>query len=173
MKSSNEFIEIGKITKTKGLKGELQIYSLFDAPERFEGSKFFIIEGERFPLTLCRLADADRLRVKFRGVDSIDAAQLLVGKEVSLPLDELPRYEDEYFDFELTRLEVQDTAGQKLGRITQVVHTGAKDVYEITGEDGHSWMIPATHDFVPVIDLERGIVVVAPLPGMINIDDAE
>lgn len=173
MKSSSERIEIGKITKTKGLKGELQVYSFFDTPERFEGSRFFIIDGERFTLTLCRLIDAERLRVKFRGIDSIDAAQLLVGKGVFLPLNELPRYEDEYFDFELVRLDVQDGTGQKLGRITQVLHTGAKDVYEITGDDGRRWMIPATHEFVPVIDLDRGIVVVAPLPGMINIEDAE
>ena len=171
MKSLNNVISIAKITKTRGLKGELQLYSLFSSPERFEDLEYILVDGGSCEVKRCQVK-GDRLMVMLEGIEDIDAAQLLVGKDACLPIDEIPRYDDEYFDFELSQLRVIDDNQQELGSLTQIIHTGGKDVYEICSPQGQTWMIPATREFVPEIDLDEGYMLVRPIAGMLDGDDA-
>lgn len=91
--------------------------------------------------------------VALRGIDDANKAELLVGKLVSAHRNDLPELEDgQYYDTDLIGCEVLDAQGIKLGRLTQVIPTGANDVYAIEGENGEI-LAPAISGVVLKIDV--------------------
>lgn len=100
--------------------------------------------------------------VSFDGVDTRDAAAALVGSDVSLDMDRLPdKTEWEYYSFELIGSRVVDTEGNELGCVTDIIVTGANDVYVVEGKEGEI-LVPAIRGVVLKIDAARASVVVDP-----------
>lgn len=169
--SSDELIAVGRIGRPQGLRGEFRLHSYFDAPERFLDTEAYWLEPRRKMTVVSARMHAERLVLSLDDLRGRDAVEPLVGVELFVPYGELPRYEDEFFFFELRQLQVRDEAGMDRGRVVDLLVTGGKDVYEIEEPDGRRWMIPAAEPFIPVIDLEAGYMLVRPIPGMAD-DDA-
>ena len=74
--------------------------------------------------------------------------------------------EDEYYIFEIIGAEVFTDTGEYLGKLTEVIETGANDVYEVTAEDGSEILIPVIPDCVLEVDTEKKVVKVHLLEGM-------
>ena len=124
-----DFMSVGKIGKTHGLKGEVKVFSLTDSLERFKTLKSVYIDGEIRKVEGCKLQH-DRAILKIEGIDSIEQAELYRNKYLMVKREdavELP--EDSYYVADLMECNVYDDTGEELGKVFDVLHTPGNDVY--------------------------------------------
>ena len=154
----DEPIVVGRVTTAHGIKGEVKVEVLTDFPERFErGSKLWLKGIER---TIEQGRPQGRgIILKLRGIDTRNDAEALRGEVLTVP--ELADLDDEgaYYIHDLIGLRVEDSAGDELGKLFEVITTGATDVYVIRGPSGEL-LLPALDDVVTDIDLNAGRLVV-------------
>ena len=152
--SDMNWISFGKLARTHGLKGELKFFphdpeeagSLCGQKVRLEKKEFKVqsIRGANVPFI-----------IKLEGIDDIDSAKLLTGKEVLADRECLkPLPEGEYYRFEIEGLEVFDDEGRHYGVIDEIIPTGSNDVYVVKNGD-REWMLPMIDSVVKSIDLEK------------------
>ncbi len=141
-----------------------------DQPERFgwieevyvgeESPVLFEVESVRF--------HKGRPLVKLAGCDSREAAQELRGKFLQVPEDQaIPLEEGEYFLFQLIGLDVEMVDGERLGKLTEVIETGANNVFVVQGEAGEL-LIPDISEVVHEVDFQQNKVKVLPFPGLLD-----
>ncbi len=152
---------VGHIVGTHGLKGTLKVRPLTDFPQRFAPGASLFIEGKEFEIAHEAWHKA-QLRLTLVGIATIDQAETFVGKSLTVPEDSpLEMDEDEYFTDELVGCQAYDQFGTLIGEIEDVFPTPAHDVIVI--DDA---MIPAVHEFVISVDLEKNEVRLSLIPGM-------
>ncbi|MGH3506883.1 MAG: ribosome maturation factor RimM, partial [Nocardioidaceae bacterium] len=110
-----------------------------------------------------------RLLVRFEGIADRTAAEQLRGLElrVDVPADESPEDPEEYYDHQLVGLRAEASDGRSLGEVTEVLHLPMQDVLVLRHE-GADRLVPFVTDFVPVVDLDAGRVVVEAVPGLLD-----
>lgn len=145
---------------------------LTDFPERFAEMKTVLVgEGHRRYRILGARQHRGLVLLRLRGVDDADAAEALRGEVLRVPIAEAVALgEDQYFWYQIIDLEVVTTAGKSLGKIVDIIKTGANDVYVVRGTRGEL-LIPAIEDVVRAVDLGAGRIVVELIPGLV--DDSE
>lgn len=160
---SEELITIGKIVNTHGIKGAVRVVPLTDFPERFSGMERVRVAtpaGQR-ELDIEHVSPHKKyVIVKFREVTDFTAAQALKGCLLQVTRDELAALpEGSYYIFDIVGLLVQTSSGDLLGKVTEVLQTGANDVYVVeTG--AKPLLLPATKEVVKEIDLDARRMVV-------------
>lgn len=150
--------QLGKITKTHGLKGEMQIWLDVDVPQDYEDldSVMLDIKGELIPY----LIDNIQIRgtksiVKFEDIDTIEAAQKLVGSDLYLPLEVLPDLKDDQFYYhEITDFQVVDAIKGNLGIVTAVYTSHQQDLIAMDYQ-GVEVLIPINDDIVTSINRDK------------------
>lgn len=155
------FVAIGKILEPWGDKGEVKVEILTDFPERFASLEKVYIGQTARPLRVkrSRLLE-DYAVLHLEGCESRAEASALKGQIIQIPLEELmPLQEGEYYEFEIIGLEVWTDDGLCLGKVQEIIYTGANDVYVVKGPGGEV-LIPALEDVVLKIDLEEGKMLV-------------
>ncbi len=111
--------------------------------------------------------------LKLAGVDDMDAAEALRGREICLPREELrPLAKDEYFHHDLIGLAVVGPGGEPLGTVDWIMETGARPNLVVQGPRGEL-LIPFSPDAVGEIDLGAGKLHLLPLPGLLEPEKAE
>jgi len=168
---AEEYILIGKILKTQGHRGAVRILPLTDYPERFkEMSRVRVsVKGSRRELSIEEAVPHKKFFiVKFKEVDDMNAAEELKGALLEVTREELvPLPKDSFYIFDIVGLNVYNTGGQHLGEITEVIQTGANDVYVLeTG--GKPLLIPALKQVVKEIDLPGRRMVVELPEGLVD-----
>ena len=168
----SRYLQIGAVTNTHGLKGEVKIYPLTDDARRFDDLKEaeLSVKGKRIPVTVEKVRYFKNLViVKFKEFNNISevegfrGAELYVSRENAVPLKE-----NEYYEVDLTGLDVYDEDGRLLGTLKQVIHTGANGVYSVTLiESGKELLIPAIRQCILDVDIEEGTMKVHLLEGLI------
>jgi len=163
---------IGRITKPHGIKGEVRVFPVTDDPARFELLKKICIEfeGSGKPVFL----DIERVRisptlalVKFKGIDSMDAAEDLRGGRIVISDNEaLPLGEDEYYMRDLFDMKVFTVEGEDLGVIVDILKTGANDVYVVRPVEGKDILIPAVKQYITSIDVSGRKMIVQLVEGL-------
>ncbi|MGI6776561.1 MAG: ribosome maturation factor RimM [Acetivibrionales bacterium] len=153
-----EYLEIGKIINTRGIKGELKVIPLTDNPERFNELEWVYVRNN----DSIRKYFVDRVNyfkgfvyLKFKGLNDIETAKQL--KDLYILIDRknavrLP--EDTYFICDLIDLEVFEN-NKLLGRLKDVLRTGSNDVYVVKGERGAEILVPALKSVVKKVDIEN------------------
>jgi len=169
---AQDMITVGEICGTRGLKGELKVIPLTDFPERFQGMEEIWVEcGPRsgyYRIESCR-PHKQMLLFKLAGIDTVETAAGLVKGLLQVSEEELyPLPEDTYYVFHLVGMEVEDLEKGYLGTVTDVLTTGANDVYVIKGERYGEILIPAIKEVVLDIDLANRRMKVKLLPGLID-----
>jgi 16S rRNA processing protein RimM len=172
--SSDSLIGIARAVRTRGLKGEIVAELLTDFPERFERLDRLIAlspAGERRSVELEEFwFQKDRIVLKFAGVDSIEAAQELIGSEFCIPeADRVPLNENEYYDFELEGCLVRDSGGRGIGKVQRVLKTGAVEILEIATENGSVVLVPLAESIVTDIDIRAKQIVIDPPEGLLEL----
>lgn len=160
-------IETGKIVTTHGVKGEVKIQPWSDSPE-FVASlpALYLADGQKLEPERMRCA-GNGVLAKFKGYEDMDQANTLRGKVVYLDRKDVQLPKGQYFICDLEGLSVVDAdSGRCYGRLTQVLSTGANDVYEVTNEEGNTYLIPAIPQVVEKTDLEAGLLLIRPIEGM-------
>jgi 16S rRNA processing protein RimM len=164
------YLAIGKIVRAHGLRGEVSVAVLTGFPERFETTAWVYL-GNELEATAYRVESyrwhKDNVLLTLAGVADRTQAEALRGQFVQVPLGEaiaLP--EGSYYLYQLIGLQVQTTTGEFLGTITDIIETGANDVYVVQNED-RELLLPAIPDVIKTIDIANGTMVVQVIDGLI------
>jgi len=148
-----------------GVRGELKIEPLTDAPGRFTPGATVHAAGAPRTMRSARL-HGGILLLQLEGIDTRERAEELRGALLEVPEVELPQLErGSYYRHEIVGLQVFDRQGQPLGRVVQVLETGANDVY-VTRSDEGELLIPAIDSVVKDVDVAAGRMTVELLPGL-------
>jgi 16S rRNA processing protein RimM len=166
------FFALGRIVKTHGIRGEVQVYSYSDV-EYFLGYKDLFVQGkygDKVPQRVlkARVKKGQSVILSLEGVVDRIQAGSFVGKEIFLDRAKLsPLAEGEYYWHEIEGLSVVNARGEELGILSDVLATGADDVYVVKGDRGEI-LVPAVDQMVKKIDLKKGVMVVDLPPGLVE-----
>ena len=164
------FLAVGRVIKPHGVQGEVRVELMTDLPERFKWLKTVYV-GERNPRPV--VVESVRFHqefvlLKLAGYPTRTEAEALRNELLQVPEEEaIPLEEGEYLLHQLLGLEVQTEDGQSLGRLTDVLETGANNVFVGSGADGEH-LIPDIPDVVQAVDVAGGRIIIRPLPGLLN-----
>lgn len=161
---------VGRITKPHGVNGEVRVELLTDVRERFEWLDTIYL-GETNP----RPVSIESVRyhqgvvlLKLAGYPTRTEAETLRGVLLQVPESEaVPLAEGEYFLYQLVGLPVFTEDGTLIGQLSEVLETGANNVFVIDGPQ-RQYLIPDIPDVVREIDLDARRMVIHPLPGLID-----
>ena len=168
-----DWISIGKVTKTHGLKGDLKFHPSMDEAW-IAGVKQIRLSGEN-PLQNFTDYHIQSIRgkggpliIKFKEVDSIEVASGLTGQTLYISQDRFPDLpEDEYYWFQIEGLKVYDEDGRYYGNIEEIIRTGSNDVY-VVRDDEKELLLPMIDSVVKKIDLKTGELVFHPMEGLLE-----
>lgn len=165
-----DLLQVGVITTTHGVRGEVKVFPTTDDPARFKKLEKVILDTgrEKTELTITGVKFFKNLVIlKFKEFDSMNdvehlrQAKLLVRREDAVELKE-----NEYFIADLIGLKAVSDEGEELGTITDVLQTGANDVYVISRDGSADILVPAIRDCIKDIDTEQGRMRIHLLPGL-------
>ncbi len=156
------------IVKPHGLKGEVWVDLGTDEPERLPELSVLELSGpggaRPAQIEYVHGITGGRAIIKIEGIDDRTAAEKVRNFELRTPRAELPPPpEGTYYEFQIIGLRVVTTAGRDLGRVREVLRTGANDVYET-----ELALIPAIASVVREIDIEGGRIVVEDIDGLLK-----
>ena len=165
--SPNDPVIVGVVLGPHGNDGRVRAQPETDNPQRFRRGGRVIAQGRPLVVERTQRAPDGALLVKFEGVTDRDAADALRGAELSVPAEETPSAPPgAYYHYQLIGLRVVSAAdGEPLGTLTEIVSTGANDVYVVTREDAEL-LLPALADVVTEVDVEAGRMTVAVPDGL-------
>ena len=160
-----EFIAVGTVVNAHGIRGEVKVNPFEMDPRWIAACKTLYIGGKATQVVSGRVHKSTVL-LKLPGVEDMDAALALKGKEVSIRRAEVTVPQGVYFDAELEGLTVlDDVSGAVLGTLRRVLHYPAHDVYEVQGEK--SFLVPAVQEvFIAAVDLTGGTMRIRPMKGL-------
>jgi len=167
------YVVVGKVVSVWGVRGELKILPLADQPDFFFDRERMLLRPPGRAVTERRVVDVrpqGRLfRVRFEGITTRDEAESYRDWEVVLPSEEMPELEEgRYYYFQLEGLSVRTVDGEKLGVLDHIIETGSNDVYVVKADNGREILIPALDEVVREVNLGEGVMIIAPLDGMID-----
>ena len=171
MSVMEQYLKIGIITSTHALRGEVKVFPTTDDKKRFSLLKEVLIKGQSGmrPLKVERVRYFKEMVIlKFEGLDSIESVQGLVKSELYVDRkDGVPLEEDEYYIADLIGMEVVSEDGEVYGTVTDVMQTGANDVYCVQSKKYGEILIPAIKQCIIKVDLQGGTILVDLLPGLL------
>lgn len=170
-------VVVGKVAKAQGLFGELKILPFSGDPATLRCfQKIFLDRAlDRHLYTVEKWRSHGKFAiVKLREIADRNSAEAQVGAEVLVLQSQMPALApDEFYWHEMVGMRVVTDQGQELGEVTSLIATGAKDVMVVTGHD-HEYLIPVLQEIIVRQDKEAGILVIAPMAGLLemNLPDA-
>jgi len=167
-----EYITVGKVTAPFGIRGEVKVVPLTDFPERFSNKgRYYLSKQNLFKaveIQDVKIRSRDII-IKFAGVDTRETAQEYRNALLQVPREDvLPLPKGHYYHYQIVGLLVETEGGTVLGRVTEVLETGSNDVYLVKDDQGREFLLPALKEVIRDIDLEKGLMLVRPLPGMLE-----
>lgn len=165
-------LQVGVITQTHGIRGEVKVFPTTDDVNRFKKLKEVILDTGKERLTM-EIESVKFFKqyviLKFRGYDSINdiekykRAKLLVTRDKAVKLKK-----DEYFIADLIGLKVVTEDGESFGTLKDVLATGANDVYVVERPDASEVLLPAIRECILNVDMEQGCISVHIMDGLLD-----
>lgn len=168
----SNYIEVGKVTSTKGLRGELKVQSWCNTPHDLCKFKELFLNSsgcEAFIVEKCRTSGDFSAVLKLSGVNSIEKAEGLVNKMLYANREEIALKEGEFLIADLIGVKVvdYDDEGVVYGKVVDIIRGGNKsDLYEVLMKNGQKSLIPAVEEIVKSKDVDEGIVRIKPINGL-------
>ena len=170
-----DLYQVGSITQTHGIRGEVKVFPLTDDISRFKNMKNLLLDGGKDGYISLEVENArpqkNLVILKFKGIDNINDIEKYKGQGLYVTKENrVELKDDEYFIADLIGCEVYvDTdSDKKFGTISDVMETGANDVYEITLENGKTVLVPAIKECMLNVDIEGGRVDIHLLEGLMD-----
>lgn len=167
-----DYLQIGEIVNTHGVKGEVKVIPLTDNQERFNDLRQVCLDmdGNLEKLVIEGIKHfKNTVILKLKGIDTVEAAEaikglfLLVDRKNAVKLPD-----DSYFICDIIGSEVQDMAGASYGKLTEVLSTGSNDVYVVKNEDGREILLPALKSVIREVNIETGVIKVVIPEGLLE-----
>ncbi len=164
-------LQVGVITQTHGIRGEVKVFPTTDDVNRFKKLKEVILDSgkERFTLTIEGVKFFKQFVIlKFKDYDSINDiekyknAKLLVTREKAVKLKK-----DEYFIADLIGMKVVTEDGAAFGTLKDVLETGANDVYIVETKAGQEVLLPAIKECILKVDMEETVMTIHLMDGLL------
>jgi 16S rRNA processing protein RimM len=165
-------VAVGRITNAHGVSGEVSVLVLSEVEHRFDPGVSFLLEDGR-SLTIDEVRPhRGRLLVRFAGVPDRNAAELLAQQYLFVDASAVPDApEGAFWPHQLQGCEVVTDDGRPLGTIVEIVLGVANDIW-VARDGEREVLIPALKDVVVEVDVSGRRVVVHPIPGLLDPDDA-
>lgn len=169
-----ETFQVGVIASTHGLSGEVNVFPTTQDPERFKKLKKVTLhtqKGEEIQLDVVSSRFFKKfVIVKFKQFKNINEVEKFRGCELTIDRKDAIKLEKgEYYCADLIGLVIVDEEGNELGTLTEILQTGANDVYEMTRKDSEDKIyIPAIRDCVKEINVDEGKIVIHVMPGLLD-----
>ena len=158
----NDELQVGVITQTHGIRGEVKVYPTTDDAARFRKLKEVILDTGRERLTL-KIENVKFFKqfviLKFQGYDSINDMEKYKRASLLVPRDQAVKLEkDEYFVADMIGITVVTDEGENFGVLKDVLATGANDVYVVSRADGTEVLLPAIKERILAVDMEKRVI---------------
>lgn len=168
----NKYLEIGRIVGTHGIKGELRVDSWCDTPEFFCKFKTLYLKKGQEKITVKSKPHKRIAIMSVEGLNSIEEADLMRGKILYMDREDVALEKDIFFIQDILGISVYDVdTNKEYGKVTDVIKTGANDVYQITNEKKEEYLIPVIDDVVVEIDTEKAAIYIKPMKGLFGDED--
>ena len=153
----NNYLAVGKIVNTHGIRGEIKVMPMTSDVSRFDYLLFVTTEWEgsqkEFRVTEARY-HKNFVLLKLKGIDTLNDAEKLKGQELLVERKHAIKLDDdEFFICDIIGLEVYED-DNFLGVITDVIETGSNDVYIINSADRKELLLPAIQSVIVKVDIE-------------------
>lgn len=163
--------QVGILSSTHGIRGEVKVFPTTDDARRFRQLKEVILDtgSQERVLRIERVKFFKQFVIlKFQGIDSINEIEAYRGCSLYVTRQNAVELKkDEYFIADLIGLDVLDEAGNKIGVLEEVMRTGANDVYQIRMTDQRELLLPAIRQCVLDVDVQAGFMKVHILDGLL------
>ena len=167
-----QFLRVGVISSTHGIRGEVKVFPTTDDVKRFKKLKNVILDTGREHLNL----EVEGVKffkqfviLKFKGIDNINDIEKYKGKDLLVDrANAVKLRKDEYFVVDLIGLEVFTDDGEKFGTMKDVLETGANDVYIIDSLNHGEVLIPAIKECILDVNVKEGRMMVHLMEGLID-----
>ena len=165
-----EFLEVGKIINTHGLRGDVKIITWTDYPEDFEEIEKVYIKrktgDEVLNITNVKY-QKNNIIVKFKEIADINEAEKYKNLVVYADREDLPELEEgAHYIADLIGLTVVDEEGEVIGELVDVFNTGANDIYDVKRSGKKNLLLPVIDEVVKDIDLESKKITVHVMEGL-------
>jgi 16S rRNA processing protein RimM len=167
-----DWVPVGDITKTHGLKGEVKLRPSVTDPSLVQGAHRVRIVGDGVEPAETVLekvrGQGGRWIVKFKDCKSIEEAQVLVGRSLEIYSEDFqPLPEGEYYWFQIEGLQVFDEEGRYYGTVNEIIVTGSNDVYVVQDGD-KELLLPMIDSVVKSIDLKENKLIFHIIEGLLE-----
>jgi len=164
------YLAVGFLRRPHGVQGEIIMDVLTDFPERIRPRAKVFVGEQHEPQTITRVRPHKQgLLISFKGFDTSDAIGRFRNMNVFvLTADRPAPAPGEYYHHQILGLNVFAESGVLLGVLTDILYTGANDVYIVTDVNGKELLLPAIPDVIVSIDVEARAIRVHLLPGLIE-----
>lgn len=167
-----KLLQVGAITTTHGIRGEVKVFPTTDDVNRFKKLKEVVLDTGKEQITL-EIQSVKFFKqmviLKFKGIDNINDIEKYKGKNLYVTRENAVKLEkDEYFIADIVGSEVADEEGEVLGTLKDVMRTGANDVYVVENKEGKELLFPAIKQCVLNVDVENKKITVHVMPGLLD-----
>jgi 16S rRNA processing protein RimM len=172
-----DYLHVGKIVNTQGLRGEVRVISQTDFPsERYKiGNQLVLFRKQKEPVVL-RVKSYRKHKsfdvLSFERHPSINDVEKYRDGILKVSVDDLQSLsENEFYYHEIIGLEVLTVDGEKIGKVKEILSPGANDVWIVQREDKKDVLIPYIEPVVKKVDLINRIVIIEWLEGLADDED--
>lgn len=166
-----DLLQVGAISSTHGIRGEVKVFPTTDDVKRFKKLKEVILDTgkEHIPLEIEGVKFFKQFAIlKFKGIDNINDIEKYKGKSLLVTRENAVRLgKDEYFIADMIGMKVVKEDGEEFGVLEDVLQTGANDVYEIQTEEHGLVLLPAIKECVLNVDMNERIITIHLMDGLI------
>lgn len=169
-----EWLNVGKIVNTHGIRGEVRVMSSTDFPEqRFKkGNKLGLFSGDQLVTEVTVASHRTHKNfdlLTFEGMPSINEVERYRDHLLKVEKTALTELEDnEFYYHEIIGCAVYSTEGDEIGTVTEILATGANDVWEVTPKNGKKHYIPYIEQVVKSVDPAENKIVIEVMEGLLS-----
>lgn len=169
-----DYLNVGKIVNTQGIRGEVRVISQTDFPDvRYKvGNVLYLFQKEKVPLPLTIASHRKHKNfdlLKFEGHPNINDVEKYRDGILKVPMEEIHDLEEhEFYYHEIIGLKVITMDGEEIGKIKEILSPGANDVWVVQRQGQKDVLIPYIEPVVKEINMEEGFVTVELMEGLID-----
>ena len=164
------YLAVGLLRRPHGVHGEILMEVYTDFPERLEDGTTVFLGAKHKPATIRHIRHHNEgLLFSFEGVDTPESAGLLRKQMVYVKTATRPALPaGQYYHHQMIGMTVVDDSGNELGQLTEIIETGANDVYVVLSGTGKELLLPSIKQVVLDVDVESNRMIVHLIPGLLE-----